>query len=766
MTTPAATRVTGTTAHAQRRRRTRTAPRRTGWFRYATTNPGTCNDTFGTRAPATGGTSLGAGTSAGRLLAAAHRADRRRRRTTSARSPQNARRHGLRRGAVLHHARAARRSTTGGDRRSAAPPRRSTAPPTRTARDHRLVPLRHDQPRHLRRHLRHARPAAAAPTLGAGSTPSRTRRRSPASSAGDDLLLLRHRPNAAGTSFGAVLSFTTPAAPTVTTTAATLVTSTTATLNGSATRTARRPPAGSATAPPTRAPATTPSARARRAAAARGSAPAPRRRVRAGAHRASRRRRPTTSARSPEHRAAPRFGEVLSFTTRGAADVTTEPATGVTGTGAAQRLGQPATAPRHAAGSATPPTSPGTCNDTFGTRAPSTGGTASAPAPPPSPSRRRSPGSPRDDVLLLRHRPERGRGPRFGTVLSFTRRRAPTVTTRRRLTCEHRRHLNGHRQPQRRATTGWFRYGDDQPRHLRRHLRHPRARRPAASRWAQAPRRALLAAADGPRAGKTYYFCAMAQQRGRRGVRGGALLHHRRGAPDGEDRAPRRRHQHGGDAERRGEPQRRRHHRLVPLRHVDPAPATTIFGTRAPARWHRARLGQRGGAVLGGVTGLPAGHDLLLLRDRLERGRRARSAPCCTFTTTAITPVVTTSSVSGVTLTGGHAQRLGEPERDNQRLVAADAKVHFGNLLQQLRHPRPDGHGRVAPLGAGTAAVSFSAGGHRAVTPASPTTSAPVASNAAGTALRPRVLSCRVDAPSPTVSTESGQRRRGTPRPR
>jgi len=35
----------------------------TGWFRYSTTNPITCDDTFGTRAPTTGGTALGAGTS-------------------------------------------------------------------------------------------------------------------------------------------------------------------------------------------------------------------------------------------------------------------------------------------------------------------------------------------------------------------------------------------------------------------------------------------------------------------------------------------------------------------------------------------------------------------------------------------------------------------------------------------------------------------------------------------------------------------------------
>jgi hypothetical protein len=36
----------------------------TGWFRYSKTNPGTCNDSFGTRSPGTGGSALGSGTSA------------------------------------------------------------------------------------------------------------------------------------------------------------------------------------------------------------------------------------------------------------------------------------------------------------------------------------------------------------------------------------------------------------------------------------------------------------------------------------------------------------------------------------------------------------------------------------------------------------------------------------------------------------------------------------------------------------------------------
>lgn len=35
----------------------------TGYFRYSTTSPGTCNDTFGTRTPASGGIALGSGTS-------------------------------------------------------------------------------------------------------------------------------------------------------------------------------------------------------------------------------------------------------------------------------------------------------------------------------------------------------------------------------------------------------------------------------------------------------------------------------------------------------------------------------------------------------------------------------------------------------------------------------------------------------------------------------------------------------------------------------
>src|SRR6185437_15028247 len=36
----------------------------TGWFRMSPTNPGTCNDSFGTRLPSSSGTGLGSGRAA------------------------------------------------------------------------------------------------------------------------------------------------------------------------------------------------------------------------------------------------------------------------------------------------------------------------------------------------------------------------------------------------------------------------------------------------------------------------------------------------------------------------------------------------------------------------------------------------------------------------------------------------------------------------------------------------------------------------------
>ncbi|MHB8879383.1 MAG: hypothetical protein ACYC8T_37285, partial [Myxococcaceae bacterium] len=56
-TTSSATSVTATTAVLNGQ----TNPNgeaTTGWFRHDTTSPGTCNDTFGTRVPGSGGTAV------------------------------------------------------------------------------------------------------------------------------------------------------------------------------------------------------------------------------------------------------------------------------------------------------------------------------------------------------------------------------------------------------------------------------------------------------------------------------------------------------------------------------------------------------------------------------------------------------------------------------------------------------------------------------------------------------------------------------------
>ena len=103
MTTAAATAVTSTGATLNGSANPNGAAT-TGWFRYGTTNPGTCNDTFGTRAPAAAAARCSArapravaysqtlvGPDArDDLLLLRHRLERRG--------------HALRRGAVVHHA--------------------------------------------------------------------------------------------------------------------------------------------------------------------------------------------------------------------------------------------------------------------------------------------------------------------------------------------------------------------------------------------------------------------------------------------------------------------------------------------------------------------------------------------------------------------------------------------------------------------------------------------------------------------------------------
>ena len=132
--------------HRHQRRRSTARPTRavtatTGWFRYSTASPGTCNDTFGTRAPATGGTSLGSRHCSGRLRAGARR--------THAGHDLLLLRHRAELGDCTGWERCCRfttpcrrRSPRRPRRASVTPRRTSTARPTRLCGHDRLVPLR------------------------------------------------------------------------------------------------------------------------------------------------------------------------------------------------------------------------------------------------------------------------------------------------------------------------------------------------------------------------------------------------------------------------------------------------------------------------------------------------------------------------------------------------------------------------------------------------------------------------------------------------
>ncbi|MGC4122585.1 MAG: hypothetical protein QM765_50050 [Myxococcales bacterium] len=162
----------------------------TGWFRYSLTNPGTCNDTFGTRAPSTGGELARLGLRGARLHPGAERPDRGDHLLLLRHRLQLGRRR-LRRGDVLHHHRHA-----GGDhhRRDAGDehhrdPQRLGQP--EAGDGHWLLPLRDHQPWHLQRQLRHPRARHRRDRAG------RRQRRRPLhpgadrAGPGDDLLLLR-----------------------------------------------------------------------------------------------------------------------------------------------------------------------------------------------------------------------------------------------------------------------------------------------------------------------------------------------------------------------------------------------------------------------------------------------------------------------------------------------------------------------------------------------------------------------------------------------
>jgi hypothetical protein len=206
----------------------------TGWFRYDTLDPGTCNDTFGTRAPSIGGTSLGSGSTAVSYSEALFSLAPG---TTYYFCAIASNSVGTSFGSVLsfmHHPRGARCDHCGGLGRDERHRHAERLGEPERGRGHRLVPLRHRQPWHVQRHLRDSRPGNQGAPPGHGQHRDPTRGRSAGLTPTTTYYFCAIASNSVGTGFGAVLSFTTKAAPVVTTNPASGVTNTAATLNGSA----------------------------------------------------------------------------------------------------------------------------------------------------------------------------------------------------------------------------------------------------------------------------------------------------------------------------------------------------------------------------------------------------------------------------------------------------------------------------------------------------------------------------------------------------
>jgi hypothetical protein len=356
-------------------------------------------------------------------------------------------------------------------------------------------------------------PTSGATALGSGTSPVAYSRGIAGLSAGTAYYYCAIVSNSMGVAFGTVQSFTAPLPPAATTTAATSLAGTSATLNGTCN------PGGAATTGwfrystvhpgaandsfGTRAPASSGSA------LGAGSSPVPYSQGISGLIAG------TTYyyCAIAENAEGLSFGSILSLTTSATAPAaTTDSATSLAGTSATLNgTGTPGGASttgwfRYST------VSPGTGNDTFGTRVPTSGATALGSGTSPVAYSRGIAGLSAGTAYYYCAIVSNSMGVAFGTVQSFTAPLPPAATTTAATSLAGTSAtLNGTCNPGGAATTGWFRYSTV----------HPGAandsfgtRAPASSGTALGSGSSPVAYSQGISgliAGTTYYYCAIAQ---------------------------------------------------------------------------------------------------------------------------------------------------------------------------------------------------------------------------------------------------------------
>ncbi len=435
-----------------------------GWFRYDTVSPGTCNDTFGTRAPTTGGTDLGKGNSYVAYTAG-----------LTGLTPATTYYYcavvessvGKAFGSVLSFTTASPPTVTTLDASSIADssarlngqgvPNRSAT--TGWFRISATAPTSCDDTFGSRL------PSTGGTNLGTGTSAVAFNQTASGLSIDTTYYYCAIASSVEGTVFGQVLSFRTVGSPTMTTLAASSVTSTSAVLNGSGL------PNGSALTGWFRYSGTNPGT----CTDSFGTRNPTSSGTNLGSGFAEQTYARTVSGLLPgtttyfcaigANTYDYDYGEVLSFTTPPAAPLaSTSSATGITG--AAATL----TASGNPSGASTlgwlryDTVSPGTCNDTFGTRAPASGGSDLGAGNGYVSYSVGITGLSQGTTYYYCAIVENSVSKAFGSVLSFATPSAPVVTTTTASSVSYSSAtLGGSGVANRSLTTGWFRYGTTEP---------------------------------------------------------------------------------------------------------------------------------------------------------------------------------------------------------------------------------------------------------------------------------------------------------------
>jgi MYXO-CTERM domain-containing protein len=483
----------------------------TAWFRYDTTNPGFCDDSFGTRTPTNGGTDLGAGTSAESFSA-----------MLTGLSPgttyyacaiaSNA--SGTSFGAVLSFTAPVPPTvltTTATAISSTQATLNGSANPNGTAT---TGWLRYDltSPGTCNDTFGTRVPATGGTSLGAGQAAAAFSQIVTGLSSTTTYYFCAIASSTGGVAVGTVLSFTTSAAPTVTTSAATQVTSSSATLNASAGAN------GSDTTGwfryGTTSPGTCNDTFGTRLPSTGGTD--------LGSGFSATPYTQAVSGLTPgttyyycalaSNSFGTGFGSVLSFTaTAVAPTVTTSAATLITGS-TAQLNGSANPGGADATGwFRYDTTSPGSCSDGFGTRVPATGGTDLGSGNTAVPFSEALTGLSAGTTYYFCALTSNSQGTSSGTVLSFTTEQPPTVTTSPATSVTAgTATLNGSANPNGVNATGWFRYDTTNPGSCGDTFGTRIPVTGGSNLGAGTTAAAYSQAVTGLNPGTTYYFCALA----------------------------------------------------------------------------------------------------------------------------------------------------------------------------------------------------------------------------------------------------------------